>query len=428
VPTGGAIGFLTAQLQCRYGSGGLEASRGPRLTAPMRTAVPVREGIALSALTLAAGSFAIVGASVNAPLIRVALGLSEIGVGAIASMAYFGAMLTSRAGGRATDRLGPMIVITVGMTMTALGIGLASIAQEVVVFYLGILLAGFGYGAINPATNVLANPTTARRRGLVMSVKQSGVPLGGIVAGAVLPAIGSRYGWRSAFLAPMLACCGVAALTWLAARGRVAVHRRAVEPLGVSVRLRMPHGFAYGFAMAGAQVSVFAFTAVYLVDGRALSINRAGLGVSLLLLAGVLGRPLWGWLSDLYPEQRLRMLQAASLLGAGSISTMWTFPAVVLPVALFAVGLCSVGWNGVYVAVVAEAGEPHEIGLNTGASLRMINLGAVACPVITGLVVQLSHSWAYGWTFCSAVSLFGLVIIAVSRADPRVQSTAEAAQ
>jgi hypothetical protein len=101
-------------------------------------------------------------------------------------------------------------------------------------------------------------------------------------------------------------------------------------------------------------------------------------------------------------------------------------PPVALPIALALVGVCSVGWNGVYVAAVAEAGNPGEVGLNTGASLALINLGAVLCPVIAGSVVQFTHSWAWGWMFCSAVSLSGLVVIAFSRVRPGRQASADA--
>jgi MFS family permease len=191
-----------------------------------------------------------------------------------------------------------------------------------------------------------------------------------------------------------------------------------------SAYLRLPHGFGYGFVMAGAQVSIFAFTTVYLVEDRGLAPGRAGLGISLLLLGGVVGRPLWGWLSDLYPDRRLRVLQATSLLGAVAIVAVWAAPGYLLPLALAAVGVCSVGWNGVYVAAIAEAGEPHEVGWTTGASLTLINLGAVSCPVAIGLIVQLTRSWAWGWTSCAGMNLLGLAVVAASRIDP---GTAEAA-
>jgi MFS family permease len=387
---------------------------------PERPPFALREGVALSVLALAAGGFAVVGASANAPLIKADLGLSEVGVGAIASVAYLGAMLTARPAGRATDRFGPAVVLATGLLVMAAGVTVVATAAVAAVFYVGIAVAGLGYGIINPPTNVLANPGRAQRRGLVMSVKQAGVPLGGIVAGAVQPSVGAAYGWRWAFLAPFLVCSSVAALAGVRGRLRVAAHGQATDVLRSSAYLRLPHGFGYGFVMAGAQVSIFAFTTVYLVEARGLAPGRAGLGISLLLLGGVVGRPLWGWVSDLYPDQRLRVLQATSLLGALAICGVWAVPSFLLPVALGAVGVCSVGWNGVYVAAIAEAGEPSEVGWTTGASLTLINLGAVACPLLIGLVVQLTHSWVWGWTSCAGMNLLGLAVVAASRIDPGV--------
>ncbi len=375
----------------------------------------MREGIFLSVLTLVAGSFTVVGASVNAPLIRAGLGLTEVGVGSIASIAYLGAMFSSRIGGRTTDSRGPTLVIFAGMMTMATGIGVAALAVLPPVFYIGVLLTGLGYGAVNPATNVLANPVTARRRGLVMSVKQAGVPIGGILAGAVLPVIGSNLGWRRALLAPLLLCCSVALLMNLRGRRRISLHGAATQMVRSTVRFRLPHGFLYGFAMAGAQVSIFAFTSVYLVEARGLSISRAGLGVSLLMVGGVVGRLLWGWGSDLFPKRRLRILQALSFLGAISITMVWTVPIGVLPVALAFIGICTVGWNGVYIAAIAEASVPRDVGRTTGASLSMINLGAVITPLATGFIVQTTHSWAYGWISCSALSLLGMAAISFSR-------------
>jgi len=373
-------------------------------------------------LALAAGGFAVVGASANAPLIRVDLRLTEVGVGAIASVAYLGAMLTSRTGGRATDRFGPAVVLATGLLTMAAGVTVAATAAGAGWFFIGIAVTGLGYGIVNPATNVLANPVHARRRGLVMSVKQAGVPLGGIVAGAVLPAVGSAAGWRWAAVVP-LATCAVAGLL-VALRGRVRVAASGVVT-GLArpdLRMRLPHGYGYGFVMAGAQVSIFAFTTVYLVEERGLDAARAGLGVALLLVGGVVGRPLWGWVSDLRPDARLRHLQVVALAGAAAVTLLWVVPEALLPVALPVVGLCAVGWNGVYVAAVAEAAQPGEVGRTTGASLTLINLGAVGCPLLVGFVVSLAGAWTWGWVTCAVLNVAGAAIVAVSRAD-RVDGT-----
>ena len=368
------------------------------------------EGIVLSVIALATGSFTIIGASANAPLISMALNLSAVGVGAIASFAYLGALTTSRIAGRLTDRHGPAPVIAAGLLTMAAGNVVTGLARHAAILYVGILIAGFGYGSINPATTVLSNPSSARRRGLVMSIKQSGVPLGGIVAGAVLPAVGLAFGWRLGFGVATALCLLLAVFVLL--RGRYEIQRPDLmtPPHRANRQLRLPWGYLYGLLIAGVQVSVFAFTAVYLVDVRGFSSSAAGLGVSTLLIGGVIGRLFWGWLSDLFAHHRLLVLQLIGLLGALFLACLVASPAWLVAPVLIAVGICSVGWNGVYIAVIAEAAETHRVGTSTGASLALINVGAIILPLAIGVLVRLTMSWVAGLLMMAAMSVLASAV------------------
>ena len=53
---------------------------------------------------------------------------------------------------------------------------------------LGALVVGIGYGAVTPASsNVLADRVPEGLRAFIFSLKQSGVPIGGALAGALVP-------------------------------------------------------------------------------------------------------------------------------------------------------------------------------------------------------------------------------------------------
>ena len=368
----------------------------------------------MSVLVLAVGSFSVIGASANAPLLSSALGLSEVGIGAIASVAYVGAMSSARVSGRITDRRGPAVVIIAGLVLMALGDGIALSAFHASVLYLGIVVVGLGYGAINPSTTVVSNPRSAKRRGLVMSIKQSGVPLGGVAAGALVPTVGLAFGWRAAFALALTLCLALALFVWVRGGYRAQPLSLGVKPRARSGRkLALPWGYSFGLLIAGVQVSMFAFTAVYLVDARGMSIARAGLGVSILLVGGVAGRLFWGWLSDVFFHRRLLVLQGAALLGAVSIVSLVVAPEALVPLALVAIGVSSVGWNGVYIAAVAEAVEPHRMGAVTGTSLALINFGAIVTPLLIGVLVNLSGSWSVGLLTLAALSVAASIVALV---------------
>ena len=64
------------------------------------------------------------------------------------------------------------------------------------------LVIGLGYGPITPASShVLARTAPPSRMALTFSIKQTGVPAGAALAGALLPALALRIGWRAAFVA-----------------------------------------------------------------------------------------------------------------------------------------------------------------------------------------------------------------------------------
>ena len=75
------------------------------------------------------------------------------------------------------------------------------------------LVIGWGYGPITPASSeVLARTAPPSRMALTFSIKQTGVPAGAALGGAILPAIALMLGWQTALIATALLGIAVAAL------------------------------------------------------------------------------------------------------------------------------------------------------------------------------------------------------------------------
>jgi Nitrate/nitrite transporter len=301
------------------------------------------------------------------------------------------------------------------MSMLALALGgtISATAPLAGIFFGGLIVAGLGYGAVNPPTNVLANPINPRRRGLSMSIKQSGIPLGGILAGLLVPTVATTSGWRWSMLIPIGACV---ALAIISSRLRRLGPRDDKEAGGspTRVRIRLPHAYMFGFLMAGIQVAIFIFLALYLVDARGFDASSAGSALALLLVGGLVGRPAWGWVSDRVHDERVRVLQMAALLSATFLVMLPLVDDSVLFVVLLGIGLCSVGWNGVYLAMITEAVPARQIGSTTGMALLLVNLGAVVLPPVVGLIVARS-SWSISWSLCAAMSLLSVGVLQIAR-------------
>lgn len=380
-------------------------------------------GVALSLAILSAASLASIAYSANAPLIRATFRLTEVEIGAIASCIYIGAAASSITSGRLTDSLGAGPVLAMSMLALAVGCALSAVAPIPLVFFGGLVIAGLGYGAVNPPTNVLANPADPRRRGLSMSIKQSGIPLGGIVAGIVVPIAAIATDWRWSMLIPIVVC---ALLALVSARVPRAWGRSGADaPLAPRRAIRLSYAFAVGFLLAGIQVAVFVFLAIFLVDERAFDPAGAGSALALLLIGGLIGRPAWGWASDRLHHDRVRILQVAAALSATFLLLLPFAHGLLLYPVLFGIGLCSVGWNGVFLAMVTEAVSPALVGSTTGVALLLVNLGAVVVPPLVGLVVALGAGWSIPWILCAVTSLGAAAILQLGRSDPVVPSLSE---
>ena len=124
-----------------------------------------------------------------APAVARALAVPSTLVGAYVALCYFAAMLSSLVGGTLVRRLGAIRVSQLGLGLCAVGLALCALPWLPAVA-LGALCIGAGYGPITPASShLLALTTPAHRMSLVFSIKQTGVPAGGMLAGALVPGL-----------------------------------------------------------------------------------------------------------------------------------------------------------------------------------------------------------------------------------------------
>ena len=146
-------------------------------------------------------SMAVLTPPVMAPVVAQALGVSAAYTGLYVALVYAGAMVASLAAGAAVARFGAIRVSQAGLLLCAAGLLLCTV-PSVWAFAAGGVLIGVGYGPITPASSwLLALTTPAHRMSLVFSVKQTGVPLGGMLAGALVPTLMLGVGWQGALFA-----------------------------------------------------------------------------------------------------------------------------------------------------------------------------------------------------------------------------------
>jgi MFS family permease len=309
----------------------------------------------------------------------------------------------------------------------------AGAANGVLALALAACLLGSAYGATAPvATHLLVPRTPKGVMNLVLSLRQIGVPLGGVLGGLLVPPIVLWAGWREAFfaqLAPsllLLLLLQFARPAWDADRepARPAFRGAAFAPLrllGESAGLRVLS--AVGFVYSGIQLCFIAFMAVHLTAMAGLDLIRAGQALATYQIAGAVSRPIWGWLADNVVAARwLLVLQgfvmAGAAVAAGQFGPAWPYPLILLVCAVG--GATASGFTGIAYAEFARLGGERRTEA-TGLGAAAMFAGVMVLPSAFGVLVSAGGGYALAYDAVAGLAVLSALLLALARAErPRV--------
>ncbi len=403
-----------------------------------RTVVPERRGkvpgltgiVATSTLVQALASMAILTVPAVAPSVAASLGVPAAAVGFQISLLYLAATVASLFGGTLIRRYGACRTSQLCMAATALGCAIAAV-PTVPTLALGSLIMGAAYGLPNPAaSHLLVRHTPPAHRNLVFSIKQTGVPLGGVAAGLLAPPVTAAFGWQAALILVAVAAAA-AVLVEQPMRARLDDDRDPGAPL-----LRLPlEGLAAvvrqaplrrlslaAFCFSGVQLCVMGFLVVLLVEELGVDIITAGVVLAAVQAAGVAGRMLWGLVADRAGDGLL-VLAGLGLVMTGTAAAVTVLPAGA-PLALVAaiallLGLTAIGWNGVFLAEVARLSPPGAISSVTGSAMMVTFLGVMVAPTAFALLHDQLGSYRSGYGLLALLGFAGMLLtIAARRGAP----------
>jgi len=363
-------------------------------------------------------SAAVLTLPVMAPAVAQALGTSPAYTGVYVAIVYGAAMLASLAAGTAVTRFGAIRMSQVGLVLCAAGLALSAV-PSLPAIALGAMLIGLGYGPITPASShLLARTTPAHRMSLVFSLKQTGVPLGGVVAGAAVPGLMLWGGWQAALLAVAAAnllCALVAQVLRKDLDADRDPHQQLVlGHLARPVRLVLSHpalrmlaGCSFVFSMC--QLSLTAYLVTYLDAVLSYGLVAAGLALSLAQVGGVTGRVLWGWVADRWLGARRMLTVLSVLMCVSALATALLdgrLPSVLVLAVLVVFGASAIGWNGVYLAETARQAPLGQASIATGGTLAVTYFGVVLGPPAFGALATLFGTYRAGFIALAVATAF----------------------
>lgn len=366
---------------------------------------------------------------VIAPQLARMLDVDASYVGYQISLLFGSAMLASAVVGTTVLRWGACRSMQWASWLAAAGM-FAALAGKLWAMPLAALFIGASNAlAAAGAAHLLYRFSPPRRRNLIFSIKQMGVPLGWATIALVAPLLTLNYGWRVPLLVVFVysVATGVVLGRWRRhwdddrdpqAAGQVNLLS------GVVVLWRYPTlrylGMA-AFFFSLVQLCVGTFTVNLLVQDAGYSLVTAGIMLSVVQVAGMSGRLGFGWLAD-RSGQAIAVLTLTSLAAAAGcvvsvfISTSW--PPALLALFYVVFGVVSYGWNGVMHAQTARLSPPGMVSVATGGVMVWIFGGILAGPALFALVYRSIGSYTEMFGYLTVGALVSAALtMAAARAE-----------
>ncbi len=381
----------------------------------MRAAVVLPTLAMVAVLTVA--SMAIFTVAVFAPEAAADIGVAATDIGVFTAIVYIVAMFSGAITGELVARYGAVRVSQLALGFTAVAMAVLALATPLAAAFAAIGL-GLCYGMLNPSSaHILIKIATARWRALVFSFKQTGVPIGGALAGLCVPVLVVAIGWRGAAL-------GVSILALIVIGSIEPLRRRLDErgggsrgwsvagvfaPLRLVWRTPMLRRFAIvGFGFAGVQVSIGAFYVVFLNEELGMSLVAAGAILAFVQAGGIAGRIVWGavagrWLAPRWVLAVLGMLTTVCLVLTSRLTV--EVPLAAMAALGLVLGASSFGWNGVFLSELPQFAPEGRAGEATGGVQFVFFGGVVLVPPCFGAVVSLSGHYHAAFLTTAALAL-----------------------
>lgn len=380
--------------------------------------------------------------------IRSEMHLSGTQMGALISTFSLAYGLAQLPTGPLLDRAGMRIILGVAMSVWSLAQMATGLVRSFSIFVVMRIGLGLGEAPFMPAgVKAVSDWFAVEDRGRAMSAVNMSSMLGLALAPPLLTAIMLAFGWRRMFLIIGGAGLALAAAWFPLNRDREQVDLTLEEaayldrgrdpdnpPHSVSLgdwlglfRLQTMWGMMFGFGGINYTAWLYlSWLPGYLEGAHHLSLATSGTVATIPFLAGALGMLVNGIVADRLADRGHDLMRSRKrlILGGMICSAACTLLVTHTATVAGAVGVISLALFFIHFAgtsawglvqIVAPAGMVASVG-------AIQNFGSFVCasiaPVLTGFILDQTHSFALGLTICAAVTLAGALCYVVLVREP----------
>jgi MFS family permease len=369
-----------------------------------------------------------------APFLILEFGVNKTQLGSMFTSLYIGSALCTAFSGVLTDRLGERTMVAISGAVMTVALLLSVAVENYTWLVVSLGLFGAGYAGSMPAGGRAILGWFDTDRGFAMGIRQTGVPIGGLIGGIVLPLAAIHLGGYRAALLVAAALTAIPAIIVFTVYKEAPIDRPPPTTMrqlmgGMQRLARDPKLIAVSLicmTLVVCQLAINGFLTVTAIQVLHVPDSVARIAFDSAFVAATVARLFWGWYSDKYARHSLVTLlgtmsafAAAASLAIALIGPAWSF--LLIPAAL-ALGFFGAGWNGIMAAALAEIGGADRAGSAIGLTLTALFGASAIGPIVFGAIAD-HTSLDTAWTVNACIGVLGVIpAIWLSMNDRRKQA------
>jgi ACS family glucarate transporter-like MFS transporter len=360
--------------------------------------------------------------------------LSNVELGWVFSAFVLGYALFQAPGGWIADRLGPRLVLALGVIWwgiftSLITVFVAGVPRLIVLLIATRFLLGMGEAVVYPASNcVVAAWIPSAERGIANGIIFSGVGCGAALTPPFITYLLIHYGWRSSFWASAGLGLAAGVIWFLFARDKPAHHpwiageelEHIQSGLPEQARAeRLPWSyiltnsniwlvtasyFCYGYAA----YIFFSWFFIYLSSVRGLNLRESSYYTMLPFAAMAIGSPVGGWISDRLTKSRGKRVGRCGVAAVGiAFSAIFIALGTEVLSARIATVVLAAGVGALYISQSSFWSVSADIGGKSAGSVSgFMNMGGQIGGALTAsLTPAIATHWGWAASFLVAAAL-----------------------
>ena len=339
------------------------------------------------------------------------LDLTEVGLAIAAANA--GSVFTLLAWGLLADRVGERVVLAAGLAGCGAGLLVAAFAPSFAVLVVALTLGGAAGASVNAASGRAVMSWFRREeRGFALGIRQTALPIGGLLAALLLPPIEAAGGVRAGLIA-LAAGCLLAALAGASGLREAPHEEGELTDIGHPVRDPRMWQLSVGSALVlAAQISILSFLILFLHGERGLSTAAAAGVFAVIQALGAGARIVVGRWSDEIRARiaPLRKLAVGLTVTLAAAAALLSAPLPVLIPVFVAAGALSLSWNGLSFTAAAELAGRRRAGAALGFQQTALAITSAIAPPAFAAVVE-AGSWSLAYGLAAAMPVAGIAVM-----------------